>query len=73
MPIKYDKLFALMEERKITVYRLRKDNVIGGATLDKMRKGEKHIDTRSIESLCKYLKCQPGDIMEYAPGDDNEN
>ena len=65
MPIKYDKLFALLEQRKITIYRLRKDNVIGGATLEKMRKSEKHIDTRSIESLCRYLDCQPGDIMEY--------
>lgn len=65
MPIKYNKLFALLESRGITVYRLRKDNVIGGATIDKMRLGEKHIDTRSIESLCAYLNCQPGDIMEY--------
>jgi len=63
--IKYDKLFRLMEAKGITIYRLRKDNVVGGATLDKMRMGEKHIDTRSIESLCRYLNCQPGDIMEY--------
>jgi len=65
MGIKYDKLFALMESKGVTVYRLRKDNVVGGATIDKMRQGEKHIDTRSIESLCAYLDCQPGDIMEY--------
>ena len=65
MPIRYDKLFSLLKQRKTTIYRLRKDNVIGGATLEKMRKAEKHIDTRSIESLCKYFNCQPGDIMEY--------
>ena len=67
MPITYEKLFSLLAKRNITIYRLRKDNIIGGATLEKMRKGEKHIDTRSIESLCQYLDCQPGDIMEYVP------
>ena len=65
MPIVYNRLFSLMKEKDITIYRLRKDGVVGTATLDKMRKGEGHVDTRSIESLCAYLRCQPGDMMEY--------
>ena len=65
MPIIYDKLFGLMKDRGITIYKLRKDGVVGTATLDKMRKHEGHVDDRSIESLCRYLDCQPGDIMEY--------
>lgn len=67
MPIIYKRLFDLMGDRGITIYRLRKDGVVGTATLDKMRKGGGHIDTRSIENLCAYLGCQPGDIMEYVP------
>ena len=65
MSIKYDKLLRLLEEKEISIYKLKSDKVIGTATLDKIRKGEGHIDTRSIESLCRYLKCQPGDIMEF--------
>lgn len=65
MPIVYDKLFRLLEIKKKTMYDLRKDKVVGTATLEKMRKKEGHIDTRSIENLCEYLDCQPGDIMEY--------
>ncbi|MDR1689545.1 MAG: helix-turn-helix transcriptional regulator [Clostridiales bacterium] len=67
MPFIYDKLFALLKERGLTMYSLRKDKIIGTETLEKMRKGKGHIDTRSIESLCKYLNCQPGDLMEYVP------
>lgn len=67
MPMVYDKLFLLLKKKGLTMYSLRKDQVIGVATLEKMRKGEGHVDTRSLESLCKYLKCQPGDIMEYVP------
>lgn len=67
MPMSYERLFALLSEKGLTMYSLRKDKVIGTATLEKMRKREGHIDTRSIESLCQYLNCQPGDIMEYLP------
>lgn len=65
MPIVYEKFFSLLKEKKKTMYDLRKDKVVGVATVEKMRKGEGHIDTRSIEKLCEYLNCQPGDIMEY--------
>lgn len=65
MAITYKKLFALLEERGLSLYRLKTDKVIGTATLDKIRKGEGHIDTRSIGAICDYLGCQPGDIMEY--------
>ena len=68
MPISFKKLFDLMEKRGVTVYRLRKDNVVGSASIEKMiGRQQGHIDTRSIERLCKYLDCQPGDIMEYIP------
>lgn len=70
MPISFKKLFDLLESKGLTMYSLRRDKVIGTATLEKMRKGEGHVDTRSIESLCQYLNCQPGDIMEYT--EDNE-
>lgn len=65
MPIKYDKLLSMLKNRNLSIYKLKTDKIIGTATIDKIRKGEGHIDTRSIESLCRYLHCQPGDIMEY--------
>ena len=67
LPFKYDKLFVRLKEQGLTMYSLRRDKVIGTETLEKMRKGIGNIDTRSLESLCKYLNCQPGDIMEYVP------
>lgn len=66
MPIGYDKLFQVMSERGITIYRLRKDKVLGTATLDKLKQAG-DINTRSIARLCAYLQCQPGDILEYFP------
>ncbi|MCL2366643.1 MAG: helix-turn-helix transcriptional regulator [Oscillospiraceae bacterium] len=68
MPIKYDKLFALMEKKGINKHYLRthKDHRIHAAVVDKLIKGGT-IDTTTIEKLCALLDCQPGDIMEYVP------
>lgn len=67
MPFKYDKLFKLLKERGITTYVIRKENIISQAALTKMKNGEGNIDTRTLERLCSYLHCQPGDIMEFVP------
>lgn len=69
MPISYRKLLKTFEERKITGYTIKKEKIIGQASYKKIKEGG-HIDTRSIGKLCEYLKCQPGDILEYVP--DNE-
>ena len=65
MPFRYDKLFALLKEHGITTYKIRTENIISQAALTKMKNGDGNIDTRTLERLCSYLHCQPGDIMEY--------
>lgn len=64
--IVYNKLLALMEQKGLTTYKIRKDKIISESTLQKIRKN-KSITTDSISSLCEVLNCQPGDIMEYVP------
>lgn len=65
LSISYNKLLELLKKRELSIYKLKNDKVIGGATLDKIRMNEGHIDTRVINNICAYLDCQPGDIMEY--------
>ncbi len=64
MPIKYDKLIALLKENGYTSYKIRKEKIVGQATYKKIMEGG-DIDTRTIAKLCKLLNCQPGDILEY--------
>lgn len=77
MPISFEKLKKLLDARGISIYKLKSDKIIGTATIDKIRSCElmgkpkksgdkrQNIDTASIDAICKYLKCQPSDIMEY--------
>ena len=67
MAIVFAKFLTLLNERGISIYHLKRDKIIGTATIDKLRMGTGNIDTRSIDSICAYLNCQPGDIMEYIP------
>ncbi len=66
MPIKYDKLIALLKEKGINSYTIKSkyNNIIGQATFKKIKEGG-DIDTRTIAKLCELLHCQPGDLMEY--------
>lgn len=70
MSIVYDKFFDLLKQKGKTEYYLRK-NGISSSILDKIKHGTGGLDYRTIDKICKLLDCQPGDIMEYVP-DDNE-
>ena len=62
--ISYEKMLKLFDELKITSYTMKKDNVIGQASWKKIHEGG-HIDTRTLDALCNYLDCQPGDLLEF--------
>ena len=64
MPMKYEKLYALMKEKGLTTYRIRKEKIVSENALTSMRAG-KSVTTDTIAALCRALACQPGDIMEY--------
>ena len=67
MPIKYDKLLALLKEKGYNTTRIRRENIIGQGTLTAIKNGTGGLDSKTISKLCQILNCQPGDIMEYVP------
>ena len=64
MPIKYNKLFALLATKGLKKTDLIELAHISAPTLAKLSKGET-VTTEVILKLCMALDCQPGDIMEY--------
>ena len=53
-----------LKEKYYTSYRLRKDKLIGESQIQKIRKGE-IASKETLNTICKLLQCQPGDILEY--------
>lgn len=73
MPIRYK--FNILDALKAagyTTYRIRKENLLGQATLQQLRKGEL-VSWANIDKICRLLNCQPGDIIvEYIPDETGE-
>lgn len=70
MAIRYEKLFRLLKEKGYTTYRIRKEKLLGQATLTALRNGTGGLDAKTLDRLCCVLGCQPGDLMEYVPDED---
>ena len=78
--ISYDKLWRFMATADPETGRRRKLNElydrpgradpigISKPTIDRMRQGYT-VSLETIEKICKRLDLQPGDILEYRPGD----
>lgn len=67
MPLEYkiDVLLAL-KEKGYNSTRIRTEGILSQSTLQKFRTGQ-GVSWDNLETLCKLLECQPGDIIEYAP------
>ena len=65
MGLKYKvDVLAELSARGYTTYRLRKEKLLGEATIQKLRSGQ-GVAWESIERVCSLLGCQPGDLIEY--------
>ncbi len=65
MLFKFDVLQAL-KEKGYTTYRIRSDKILSESTVQKLRSG-KPLSWENIETLCKLLNVQPGELLEYNP------
>ena len=65
LPLKYKiDVLAALKAAGYTTYRIRQDNLLSQSTLQKLREGV-GVSWDNIETLCRLLRCQPGDIIEY--------
>jgi putative transcriptional regulator len=53
-----------LKEKGYSTYKLRKDKLMGEAQIQKIRDGE-IASKETLNTICKLLNCQPGDILEY--------
>ena len=49
--------------------KIRTDKLMGQATLQQLRHGEL-ASWKTIDTVCRLLDCQPGDLLEHVPTED---
>ena len=57
-----------LKEKGFTTYALRKEKLLSESTIQKLRVGE-GVAWDNIETLCKLLDCDVGDLLEYVKED----
>lgn len=62
--ISYDRLWGVLKEKGISQYALIKKYGISPGQITRLKRNES-VSTHTIETFCKILQCQVGDIMEY--------
>ncbi|WP_342455853.1 MULTISPECIES: helix-turn-helix domain-containing protein [unclassified Phaeobacter] len=67
MPIVVN-LDLMLVRRKVTSRALAAEVGITEANLSLLKSGKvKGVRFATLEAICRYLDCQPGDILEYRP------
>ena len=63
------KLSTKMAERRIrTISELHRQTGLGRGTLTALwYNNAKRIDLKTLDKLCEVLNCQPSDLLEYVP------
>ena len=69
-PEMLDKYFKTMKEKNISSYRLEKLG-FSRATYYSIQQGNS-ISTNTVNQLCKLLKCEVSDIMEFVDEDEKK-
>ena len=61
-------VMAALKERGYSSTRIREEKLIGQSYLQQLRHGEL-VSWKTLDTICKLLDCQPGDIVEYVSDD----
>ena len=59
-------VMALLKAKGYSSTKIREEKLIGQSYLQQIRHGEL-VSWKTIETLCRLLECQPGDLIEYTP------
>lgn len=65
------RLAAVMADREIDNRQLHELTGLHLGTISKLRnKKPARLDTQTLDSLCKALNCEPGDLLRFIPDDE---
>ncbi len=69
MPLNYKiSVLQALKNKGYNTNKLRKEKLLAESTIQKLREN-KPISWANIETICKLLSCQPGDLIEYVEQD----
>ena len=69
MPLKYKiEILTALKAKGYNTNKLRQDKLLSESTIQKLRT-DVGVSWGNLETICKLLECQPGDILKYVKED----
>jgi len=62
----YNDVLGKLTDAGYTTYKIRKEKLIPESTMQKLRT-DGTVTTETLDTLCRLLNCQPGDLLKYVP------
>lgn len=67
MPLQYKvNVLTELKNKGYNTNKIRTEALLSQSTLQKLREG-KGVSWDNIETLCRLIECQPGELIEYLP------
>ena len=64
-------ILAELKRKGYSSTRIREEKLIGQSYLQQLRRGEL-VSWKTLDTICSLLECQPGDLIEYMEGTQQE-
>lgn len=61
---KFDRLFATMDKKGVSTYRLREECGIDSKTVRRL-KANQNIEMKTLDRICTFLDCKIEDVVEF--------
>ncbi len=66
------RLDRMLADRKMQLNELAERTGLSNVNLSLLKTGKvKAVRFSTLSAVCRELKCQPGDLLEYVPGEDD--
>lgn len=67
------RLDRVLADRKMQLNELAERTGVSNVNLSLLKTGKvKAVRFSTLSAVCRELRCQPGDLLEYTPGDDEQ-
>lgn len=67
MPLRFRiDILPALKAKGYNTNKLRQEKLLSESTIQKLRNGTS-VSWGNIETICRLLECQPGDILEFIP------
>ena len=60
-----------LKDKGYSTYRIKNDKLLSQSTLQKLREG-KPVSWENIETFCRLLEIQPGELLEHNPDTEDD-